>query len=71
MLLELHTTLKPDGVLFSSNPRGRNEEGWNGGRYGVYHDVESWRRYTLAAGFVELTNYYRPATKCLCTQFFP
>src|ERR1700730_419346 len=25
----LHSTLKPGGVLFSSNPRGRNEEGWN------------------------------------------
>jgi SAM-dependent methyltransferase len=60
VLLELHTTLKPGGVLFSSNPRGRNEEGWNSGRYGVYHDLESWRRYTSAAGFVELTHYYRP-----------
>ena len=25
VLLELHTTLKPGGVLFSSNPRGDNE----------------------------------------------
>src|ERR1700732_793639 len=45
VLLELHTTLKPGGVLFSSNPRGHNEEGWNSGRYGVYHDLKSWRRY--------------------------
>ncbi|MFZ3326450.1 MAG: class I SAM-dependent methyltransferase [Methylocella sp.] len=60
VLLELYTTLKPGGVLFSSNPRGRNEEGWNSGRYGVYHDLASWRRYTSAAGFVELTHYYRP-----------
>jgi SAM-dependent methyltransferase len=60
VLLELHTTLKPGGVLFSSNPRGRNEEGWNSGRYGVYHDLQSWRRYTSAADFVELTHYYRP-----------
>ena len=59
-MLELYTTLKPGGVLFSSNPRGRNEEGWNSGRYGVYHDLASWRRYTSAAGFVELTHYYRP-----------
>ena len=29
MLLELHACLKPGGVLFSSNPRGHNEEGWN------------------------------------------
>jgi SAM-dependent methyltransferase len=60
VLRDLYTTLKPGGVLFSSNPRGHNEEGWNGGRYGVYHDLESWRRYTSAAGFVELTHYYRP-----------
>jgi simple sugar transport system permease protein len=32
----------------------------NGGRYGVYHDLESWRRYMSAAGFAELTHYYRP-----------
>ena len=60
VLLELHATLKPRGVLFSSNPRGRNEEGWNHGRYGVYHDLETWRRFMLAAGFFELTHYYRP-----------
>ncbi len=61
VLLELRTTLKAGGVLFSSNPRGQNEEGWNRGRYGVFHDLESWRRYMSAVGFVELTHYYRPA----------
>jgi SAM-dependent methyltransferase len=61
ILLELHATLKPRGVLFSSNPRGRNEEGWNNGRYGAYHDLEAWRGFLLGAGFVELTHYYRPA----------
>ena len=61
VLLDLHATLKPGGVLFSSNPRGHNEEGWNGGRYGVYHDLDAWRRYLSAAGFVELDHYYRPA----------
>ena len=60
MLLELHATLKPGGILFSSNPHGHNQEGWNGGRYGAYHDLETWRRYMSAAGFVELTHYYRP-----------
>jgi hypothetical protein len=39
----------------------REEEGWNGGRYGVYHDLDAWRRYVSAAGFVELNHYYRPA----------
>lgn len=61
VLLQLHACLKPGGVLFSSNPHGHNEEGWNGERYGVYHDLETWRRYVSAAGFVEITHYYRPA----------
>ena len=61
VLLELHATLKPGGVLFSSNPRGHNEEGWNRGRYGAYYDLETWRCFMAAAGFVELTHYYRPA----------
>ena len=60
VLRELHTTLKPRGVLFSSNPRGENEEGWNGGRYAAYHDLEAWRRYMADAGFTELEHYYRP-----------
>jgi SAM-dependent methyltransferase len=60
VLRELHTTLKPGGVLFSSNPRGANEEGWNRGRYGAYHDLETWRRYLTAAGYAELSHYYRP-----------
>jgi SAM-dependent methyltransferase len=61
VLRALHATLKPRGVLFSSNPRGGNEEGWNHGRYGAYWDLETWRRYLCEAGFVELTHYYRPA----------
>jgi SAM-dependent methyltransferase len=61
VLRELNATLKPRGVLFASNPRGRNEEGWNRGRYGAYHDLEAWRRYMSAAGFAELAHYYRPA----------
>ena len=61
VLQELRATLKPGGVLFSSNPRGRGEEGWSGGRYGVYHDLAGWRRHMAGAGFVELEHYYRPA----------
>jgi len=60
VLRELHASLKPGGVLFSSNPRGTNEEGWNRGRYGAYHDLEGWRGYLAAAGFDELEHYYRP-----------
>ena len=60
VLRELHASLKPAGVLFSSNPRGRNEEGWNVGRYGVYHDLKTWRCYLREGGFEELEHYYRP-----------
>ncbi|MCY1269182.1 Trans-aconitate 2-methyltransferase [compost metagenome] len=61
VLGELHAALKPGGVLFSSNPRGDNSEGWNHGRYGAFHDLENWRRLLAGAGFVELEHYYRPA----------
>jgi SAM-dependent methyltransferase len=61
VLQQLHAALKPGGVLFSSNPRGNNEEGWNQGRYGAYHDLEAWRTWMSAAGFSELAHYYRPA----------
>jgi len=60
VLAALHGTLKPGGVLFSSNPRGQNEEGWNGPRYGSYHDYPAWERYLVAAGFLPLHHYYRP-----------
>jgi hypothetical protein len=49
------------GVLFSSNPRGNNEESINGERYGAYYDLAAWREYLIAAGFSELEHYYRPS----------
>ena len=61
VLRQLHAALRPEGVLFSSNPRGDNQEGWNRGRYGAYHDHERWLQYLEAAGFAELEHYYRPA----------
>lgn len=61
VLRQLHATLKPGGVLFSSNPRGQNQEGWNHGRYGAYHDLPAWQALLQAAGFQELEHYYRPA----------
>ena len=60
VLGELHSALRPEGVLFSSNPRGNNEEGWNRSRYGVYHGLGSWKHFVEAAGFIELEHYYRP-----------
>jgi SAM-dependent methyltransferase len=61
VLQQLHAALKPRGVLFSSNPRGHNEEGWNGARYGCYYDFEPWSAVVTAAGFDPVTHYYRPA----------
>jgi SAM-dependent methyltransferase len=60
VLRELWATLKTNGLLFSSNPRGQNEEGWNSERYGVYYNLERWRELVTTAGFVEITHYYRP-----------
>jgi SAM-dependent methyltransferase len=60
VLRALHDTLKPRGVLFSSNPHGQGQAGWSGGRYGVYHDLPAWRQCMTAAGFTELEHYYRP-----------
>jgi Methyltransferase domain len=60
VLLELFKTLKPRGVLFSSNPRGNNEEGLSDDRYACFFDLDTWRDYVTSAGFVEVGHYYRP-----------
>lgn len=60
VLAELYASLKPGGVLFSSNPRGQNQEGFNGERYGCYHDLDGWRDFCATAGFDEIHHYYRP-----------
>lgn len=61
VLRQLHATLKQSGVLFSSNPRGDNQEGWREDRYGTFHDLTAWREFLTVAGFVELEHYFRPA----------
>jgi SAM-dependent methyltransferase len=60
VLAQLRDTLRPGGVLFASNPHGRNEEGWNGSRYGVFHDLEQWTAFATGAGFEAIRHYYRP-----------
>lgn len=60
VLRELLIALKPGGVLFSSNPRGENEEGWSGSRYGVFYSWDRWLELVTAAGFTEIMHYYRP-----------
>ena len=60
VLRELRAALKPGGVLFSSIPHGRDDEGWNRGRYGAYYDPATWRGLAADAGYTELSHYYRP-----------
>jgi SAM-dependent methyltransferase len=61
VLAQLRAALKPRGVLFCSNPHGRNEEGWSRGRYGAFLDWETWKALAEGAGFSALHHYYRPA----------
>jgi SAM-dependent methyltransferase len=63
VLRELRATLEPDGVLFSSNPRGDDQEGWNGERYGCFYAEETWCRLLTDAHFLELERYFRPADR--------
>jgi SAM-dependent methyltransferase len=60
VLAELSETLRSRGVLFCSNPRGNNEEGLSGDRYGCFLDHDTWRDYVTAAGFFQVRHYYRP-----------
>lgn len=60
VLRDLHAALKPGGVLLCSNPRGQDQENWTGDRYGAFYEWTTWRAYMEAAGFAELTHYYRP-----------
>ncbi len=60
ILRELAATLRPRGILFCSNPRGDNQEGFGGDRYSCFFDLATWRAYVTAAGFVEVSHYYRP-----------
>jgi SAM-dependent methyltransferase len=52
VLAELSETLRSRGVLFCSNPRGKNEEGFSGDRYCCFFDHDTWRDYVTAAGFM-------------------
>lgn len=59
VLKELHRALKPEGVLFSSNPRG-NGEYFDGTRYGFYTEFEEYGALLAHAGFKVIGHYYRP-----------
>jgi len=60
VLRQLQHSLKPGGVLLSSNPRGNDQAGWNVDRYAAYYQLETWQAFMRAAGFIEIEHYYRP-----------
>jgi SAM-dependent methyltransferase len=60
VLADLFACLREGGVLFSSNPRGDDREGWNGDRYGAYHTLAQWQSFATDAGFEPIRHYYRP-----------
>lgn len=60
VLKDLHKSLKPGGILFTSNPRG-DEEGWSSPeRYGNFMQLDKSTEYLVNAGFTVLNHYYRP-----------
>jgi SAM-dependent methyltransferase len=60
VLTQLWHTLAEGGVLFASNPRGPDVEGFQGLRYGCYLSQARWTEYVTQAGFSELEHYFRP-----------
>lgn len=60
VLENLHNAIRPNGILFTSNPRG-DEEGWsNPSRYGHFMQIDASRKYLEDAGFEITDHYYRP-----------
>lgn len=60
VLKVLHQSLTPRGVLFSSIPRGQDQEGWSGGRYSCFYSWDTFRNLVTDAGFIEVEHFYRP-----------
>ena len=63
VLGQLWDTLKPNGILFSSNPRGNDQEFWQDQRYGSFYTFETWQQLLTQEKFQEVTHYYRPPGK--------
>ncbi len=59
VLAKMHISLKEEGILFSSNPRGDREQ-FDGRRYGNYMEFEEYSSLLLDAGFEVIDHYYRP-----------
>lgn len=55
----LHSSLKKNGILFSSNPRG-NREDLNGTRYANFMELDEYKYIVEKIGFKLIDHYYRP-----------
>jgi SAM-dependent methyltransferase len=60
VLRELNAALKPKGILLTSNPRGNDEQGLQGERFGAYHSPDTWTALLQQAQFEPIEHYYRP-----------
>lgn len=60
VLATLLDSLVPGGVLFASMPRGNDDEGFSGKRYGVYYRDETWLELVEKAGFEPIRHFHRP-----------
>ncbi len=59
-LAAIWDSLRPGGVLFSSNPRGNDEQGFSGGRFGIFYQEETWMALVENVGFEPVRQYFRP-----------
>ncbi len=60
VLTDLHRALRPNGVLFMSNPRGDEEGCATPERYGNFMQIDKSLEYLEKAGYRILDHYYRP-----------
>lgn len=61
VLVRIGVSLRSGGILFTSNPRGNDEEDLRGDRFGVLWQWETWRDRVARAGFEYVEHYYRPS----------
>ena len=59
VLKQLEQSLKDNGILFMSNPRGHGE-GFYGDRYATYLELDDYTQLLEKTGFNLLHHYYRP-----------
>jgi len=61
VLARIFASLKAGGVLFASNPRGNDEEAFDGQRFRSKWRDETWLELVPKAGFEPVDHYWRPS----------